>query len=171
MAYSKEYIEFLKNLRIHMGDVVKHFKRETLTEEQLEADENLYLYRVLNFAKHTETGERFVIYESLYNGEVIGCNVHCGDVFARPMDMFMSEVDHEKYPDIKCEYRFETVEKKSRSCLICGCDEVLHLNEMVLRSCIAHRFKSRVLICNTCLGNMLHGAYAKTIGRKKENKE
>lgn len=158
-------------MRIHIGDVVRHFKRETVTAEQLEFDENLYLYRVLNFAKHTETGEMFVIYESLYNGEVIGCNVHCGDVFARPMYMFMSEVDHEKYPDIKCEYRFETVEKKSRSCLICGCDEVLHLNEMVLRSCIAHRFKSRVLICNTCLGNMLHGAYAKTVGREKENKE
>lgn len=171
MAYSKEYIEFLKNLRIHMGDIVKHFKRETLTEEQLEVDENLYLYRVLNFAKHTETGEMFVIYESLYNGEVIGCNVHCGDVFARPMNMFMSEVDHEKYPDIKCEYRFETVEKKSRSCLICGCDEVLHLNEMVLRSCIAHGLKSRVLICDRCIGNMLHGAYAKTIKKEKENKE
>lgn len=169
MAYSKEYIEFLKNLRIHMGDVVKHFKRETLTEEQLEADENLYLYRVLNFAKHTETGEMFVIYESLYDGDVIDCNVHCGDVFARPMDMFMSEVDYEKYPDIKCEYRFETVEKKNRSCLICGCDEVLHLNEMVIRNCIAHRLKSRVLICDTCIGNMLHGAYAKTI--EKENKE
>ena len=92
-----------------MGDVVKHFKRETLTEEQLEADENLYLYRVLNFAKHTETGEMFVIYEALYNGEVIGCNVHCGDVFARPMDMFMSEVDHEKYPQVKQVYRFTQV--------------------------------------------------------------
>lgn len=61
----------------------------------MEFDENLYLYRVLNFAKHTETGETFVIYESLYNGKAIGCNVHYGDVFARPMDMFMSEVDHE----------------------------------------------------------------------------
>lgn len=99
-------------MRIHIGDIVKHFKREIITAEQLEFDENLYLYRVLNFAKHTETGETFVIYESLYNGKVIGCDVHCGDVFARPMDMFMSEVDHEKYPDIKCEYRFETVEKK-----------------------------------------------------------
>ncbi len=46
--------------------------------------------------------------------------------------------------------------------------KVVH-DEMVLRSCIAHRLKSRVLICDTCIGNMLHGAYAKTI--EKENKE
>ena len=105
-------------MRIHIGDVVRHFKRETVTAEQLEFDKNLYLYRVLNFAKHTETGEIFVIYESLYNGKAIGCNVHYGDVFARPMDMFMSEVDHEKYPDIECEYRFETVEEDCQ-CLWC----------------------------------------------------
>ncbi|MEQ2717706.1 DUF1653 domain-containing protein [Fusicatenibacter saccharivorans] len=149
-------------MRIHIGDIVKHFKREIITAEQLEFDENLYLYRVLNFAKHTETGETFVIYESLYNGKVIGCDVHCGDVFARPMDMFMSEVDHEKYPGIECEYRFETVEE-GHQCLWCGSDEVKHLNEMDLRNCETHRLKSRVVICDTCLGNMLHGACEKTI--------
>lgn len=149
-------------MRIHIGDVVRHFKRETVTAEQLEFDENLYLYRVLNFAKHTETDETFVIYESLYNGKAIGCNVHYGDVFARPMDMFMSEVDHEKYPDIECEYRFETVEEDCQ-CLWCGSDEVKHLNEMYIRNYENHRLKSRVMICDVCLGNMLHGAYEKII--------
>ena len=51
-----------------------------------------------------------MIYEALYDGREIGCDVHYGDKFARPFDMFMSEVDHEKYPNInKCKYRFEKV--------------------------------------------------------------
>lgn len=96
-------------MRIQIGDVVKHFKRETLTEDQVKNNSELYLYKVLDFAKHTETGELLVIYEALYDGRGIGCDVHYGDKFARPIDMFMSEVDHEKYPNIKSKYRFETI--------------------------------------------------------------
>lgn len=62
-------------MRIHKGDTVRHFKRETLTLEQLEDNINLYLYRVLDFARHTETGELLVIYEALYSGG----DVCCGD--------------------------------------------------------------------------------------------
>ncbi len=96
-------------MRIHKGDVVKHFKRETLTEEQVKNNSESYLYKVLDFARHTETGELLVIYEALYDGRGIGCDVHYGDKFARPIDMFMSEVDHEKYPNIKSKYRFEAI--------------------------------------------------------------
>lgn len=96
-------------MRIQIGDVVKHFKRETLTEDQVKDNCELYLYKVLDFAKHTETGELLVIYEALYDGREIGCDVHYGDKFARPIDMFMSEVDHEKYPNIKSKYRFEAI--------------------------------------------------------------
>mgnify|MGYP001852956727 FL=1 len=81
---------------ICVGDIVQHFKREWVSAETSE-----YLYKVLAFAQHTETGERLVIYQALYSPFKI-----C----ARPYDMFMSEVDREKYPDIRQRYRFEKVQ-------------------------------------------------------------
>ena len=82
--------------RIKVGDIVKHFKREWV-----DASTSEYLYKVLAFASHTETGERLVIYQGMYAPFKI-----C----ARPYDMFMSKVDKEKYPDIKQEFRFEKYE-------------------------------------------------------------
>lgn len=81
---------------IRVGDIVQHFKREWVSAETSE-----YLYKVLAFAQHTETGERLVIYQALYSPF---------KVCARPYAMFMSEVDREKYPDIKQQYRFEKVQ-------------------------------------------------------------
>ena len=81
---------------IRAGDIVRHFKREWVSDETSE-----YLYKVLAFAQHTETGEKLVIYQALYAPFKI-----C----ARPYAMFMSEVDREKYPDIKQQYRFEKVQ-------------------------------------------------------------
>ena len=80
---------------ICVGDIVRHFKREWVS-----ADTSEYLYKVLAFAQHTETGERLVIYQALYAPF---------KVCARPYAMFMSEVDREKYPDIRQKYRFEKV--------------------------------------------------------------
>ena len=80
---------------IQVGDIVQHFKREWVSPETSE-----YLYKVLAVAHHTETGEKLVIYQALYAPFKI-----C----ARPYDMFMSEVDKEKYPDIRQKYRFEKV--------------------------------------------------------------
>lgn len=88
--------------RLKVGDVVKHFKRETLG-----IPANLYLYRILAIATHTESKERLVIYEALYESEAMG--VHYG-VYARPYSMFMGKVDKKKYPSIKQEYRFEKYE-------------------------------------------------------------
>lgn len=80
---------------ICVGDIVQHFKRKWVSAETSE-----YLYKVLAFAQHTETGERLVIYQALYSPF---------KVCARPYTMFMSEVDREKYPDIRQQYRFEKV--------------------------------------------------------------
>lgn len=81
--------------KLHVGDVVRHFKRETEATSSTD-----YLYKIVAFAEHTETGESLVIYQSLYPPF---------NIWARPYDMFMSEVDKEKYPEIKQKYRFEAL--------------------------------------------------------------
>lgn len=78
---------------IQPGDIFKHFKRELQ-----KGDNANYLYEILNFAHHSETDETLVVYRALYAPYKI-----C----ARPYEMFMSEVDHNKYPEIKQKYRFE----------------------------------------------------------------
>lgn len=81
---------------IRTGDIVKHFKREWEPRESTK-----YLYKVLAVAEHTETGEMLVVYQALYAPFKI-----C----ARPYEMFMGEVDREKYPQVKQRYRFERLE-------------------------------------------------------------
>lgn len=84
--------------RFKEGDIVQHFKRELCSDE--EKSQNMYLYRIISKALHTENGEQLVVYQALY-GDF--------EVYARPLDMFMSEVDHDKYPNIVQRYRLEVV--------------------------------------------------------------
>ena len=85
------------------GDIVQHFKREKMTDEQLEEQPNLYLYEIVGTARDTEDKKELMIYKPLYPVECI----NGVDFAARPLEMFMSEVDHQKYPDINQKYRFE----------------------------------------------------------------
>ena len=61
------------------------------------------MYKIIGFGKYTETMEDCVIYEALYNKDFIKPH----DIFVRPLEMFLSEVDKVKYPKVKQKYRFE----------------------------------------------------------------
>ena len=63
---------------------------------------------VVGIAKDSETMNDLVIY---YCHESSDPN-HKDGLYARPLDMFLSEVDHEKYPDVKQKYRFELIEEE-----------------------------------------------------------
>ena len=62
-------------------------------------------YIIEDVATHSETKEKMVVYRGLYGDNLL---------YVRPLDMFLSEVDHEKYPDVKQKYRFEYVEIESK---------------------------------------------------------
>lgn len=61
------------------------------------------LYRIKTVAQHTETGEALVIYECIQTQDASKLGID----YARPLAMFLSEVDREKYPDCKEHYRFK----------------------------------------------------------------
>ena len=80
--------------KLKKNTIYKHFKGD--------------YYLVEDIVKYSETKEDFVLYRALYGN---------GQLWVRPLEMFLSEVDHEKYPEVKEKYRFteqkiESVVKK-----------------------------------------------------------
>lgn len=90
--------------KFNEGSIVRHFKYETLSDE--DKVNKKYLYEIIGYAKHTETGEELVIYKALYPITDTEAKF-----WARPIGMFMAKVDTFKYPNIKQPYRFMLCDK------------------------------------------------------------
>lgn len=61
-------------------------------------------YKIITIGHHSETKEKLVVYYDLS-----GKNSTIDNPCIRPLQMFMSEVDHDKYPTVEQKYRFEKV--------------------------------------------------------------
>lgn len=71
---------------LKIGSIYQHFKGNR--------------YRVEDVCYYSETGEKMVLYRATYGD---------GRLWCRPYGMFLEEVDHQKYPDVKQKYRFELI--------------------------------------------------------------
>lgn len=74
----------MENRKIIIGGLYRHFKGK--------------LYYVKDIAIHSESGEKYVVYQQLYGNR---------ETYIRPYEMFLSKVDGKKYPEQEEKWRFE----------------------------------------------------------------
>ena len=80
----------MKNREVVKGQLYKHFKGT--------------IHKIVCLAYDSEIKEKLVVYTHEKDGTI----------WVRPLEMFLSEVDHKKYPDIKATYRFELIEDETK---------------------------------------------------------
>ena len=97
--------------------VLRKENRMSITPEELKSDESsvaiepFSVWRhfkgstavVITVAEHSETGEPLVVYRCTSNTKESN---HGNGIYARPLNMFLSDVDREKYPEATQEKRF-----------------------------------------------------------------
>ena len=93
---SGAYEEVVERQMFKQGDIIRHFKRDYLPEEEKKT--NKYLYEVVGIGHHTEQAEMFLVYKALY---------YPFQIYCRPLSMALSFVDKEKYSNAKQTFRLE----------------------------------------------------------------
>ena len=82
----------MEQREVKIKGIYKHFKGD--------------LYIVEDVAIHSETKEKYIVYRGLYGKS---------ELYIRPYDMFLSEVDRNKYPNVEQKYRFELQDIESKN--------------------------------------------------------
>ena len=81
------------NRNFKQGDMVRHFKRETVDQTTRK-----YLYRIIGEATDSESREKVMVYQALYDD--------CG-IYVRPYDMFMEQLRH--FEVQRCHYLIDSL--------------------------------------------------------------
>ncbi len=76
------------NRELHIGREYRHFKGRTYLPQKV--------------VRNADDPEQLMI---------VYCDTSAGEWWVRPLDEFLSEVDHDKYPDVKQKWRFECAEE------------------------------------------------------------
>jgi hypothetical protein len=110
------------------GEIYNHFKGNP--------------YQIITVAIHSETQEPMVVYQALYEDF---------KTYVRPLEMFLSEVDHMKYPVVKQKYRFELRNTNSIEFVLKPTEEASEQNKMLKEDIVIHaventadRFSARI---------------------------